>query len=105
MIIRSWGATATAEGADRYQAHFTEAVLPSLRRLNGFKGAYVLRQVATGDRAVLKDLTFWDSLDAIQAFSGPDLSKAIVDPAARTFLLDYDATVSHYVIEVDTLSR
>lgn len=104
MIIRSWGATATAESANRYQAHFTRTVLPALRRLDGFKGAYVLRQIATGDRVVLKDLTFWDSLDAIEGFSGPDVSKAIVDPTAQTFLLDHDTTATHYATEINTLS-
>jgi heme-degrading monooxygenase HmoA len=106
MIVRRWSATATAKGADNYQRHFTQAVLPALRRLDGFQGAYVLRQVDTHDRerVMLTDLTFWDSLDAISAFSSPDIDNAVVDPTAQTHLLDFDTTVTHHHVVVDTLS-
>ena len=106
MIVRRWSATATTEGADEYQRHFTQVVLPALRRIDGFRGAYVLRQFDAQheQRAVITDLTFWESIDSIQAFSGHDVNNAVVDPTAQTYLLDFDAVVTHHTVVVDTLS-
>jgi heme-degrading monooxygenase HmoA len=41
-------------------------------------------------------ITRWDSLDAIRAFAGPTPEVAVVEPAARTLLSDFDDFVRHY---------
>jgi heme-degrading monooxygenase HmoA len=105
MIVRRWEARATAEGADRYRAHFATVVVEQLKELDGFRGAQVLRAVDAGtDRVELIDLTYWESLDAITAFAGADVRMAIVDETARQYLLEFDSTVSHYSLEVDTVT-
>jgi hypothetical protein len=48
MIARSWRATATPDGARRYEEHFHTAVLPELRAVPGFRMAYLMRR-ADGD--------------------------------------------------------
>jgi heme-degrading monooxygenase HmoA len=101
VIARRWTARATTDGADRYQAHFSDVVLPKLEALDGFRGALVLRDDAAGDRVTLTDITFWDSHAAIGAFSGPDASVAIVDDTARSLLIDYDTTTTHATVAID----
>ncbi|TDD31934.1 hypothetical protein E1287_24815 [Actinomadura sp. KC06] len=102
MIARVWRATATAEGAEAYREHFTASVLPALRRLDGHRGAYLFRRDSDG-RVELEVMTLWDSLSAIQAFAGEDLTAAVVEPEAQAALLDFDETVSHRTVVVDTV--
>lgn len=100
MIIREWRGRATSARADAYPLHFRRAVLPELRRIPGFLGAY-LSQRCLADGIEFLVLTRWQSLDAIRTFVGDDLDKAVVEPAAVAALLDYDKTVQHYeTIEV-----
>jgi heme-degrading monooxygenase HmoA len=103
MIARIWRATATPEGAEAYREHFTDSVLPALRRLDGHQGAYLMRR-DTGGRVELEVMTLWLSLDDIRSFAGPDLTTAVVEPEARAALLDFDKTVSHQTVVVDTLT-
>jgi heme-degrading monooxygenase HmoA len=102
MIARIWTARATDEGADLYERHFENVVLHKLGELDGFRGAVVLRADDEGGRIKLTDLTFWDSLDAIEAFAAPDIGRAVVDDTAQSFLDDFDTTVTHATVAVDT---
>ncbi|WP_182877849.1 antibiotic biosynthesis monooxygenase family protein [Microbispora sp. H10670] len=99
MIARIWRASATPEGADGYERHFTEAVLPSLRGMAGHRGAYLLRRDTDG-RVEIEVMTLWDSMDAIRRFSGEDPATAVVEPAAQAVLLGYDTTVTHHTVSV-----
>lgn len=101
MIVRTWSATATPEGARRYGRYFEETLLPELDRLTGFAGAYLLSR-DTGDRVELTTHTFWESLDAIRAFAGPRTEESVVEPEARAVLLDYERTAVHRTVLVDT---
>ncbi|TDD79743.1 hypothetical protein E1293_22570 [Actinomadura darangshiensis] len=103
MIARVWRATATAEGADAYREHFTGSVLPTLRRLDGHRGAYLFRRDGDG-RVELEVMTLWESGEAIRAFAGTDMATAVVESEARAVLLDYDETVSHQTVVVDTVN-
>jgi heme-degrading monooxygenase HmoA len=95
MIIREWRGRAAPARADAYPLHFRSAVLPELRRIPGFLGAY-LSQRRLADAVEFLVLTRWQSLAVIRTFTGDDLDKAIVEPAAVAALLDYDRTVQHY---------
>jgi hypothetical protein len=41
-------------------------------------------------------LTHWDSLEAVEAFAGEDISKARYYPEDADFLLEFEPTVEHY---------
>lgn len=103
MIFRAWHGTATAEGADAYHEHFTRAVLPTLRPIDGYHGAYLLRRDHDG-HVQLQALTVWDSLEAIRRFAGTNLDRAVVEPDAQAVLASYDTTVTHHTVVVDTMS-
>jgi hypothetical protein len=47
-IVRTWSATASSAGADDYSRYFAGTLLPQLRALPGFVGAYLLRREAGG---------------------------------------------------------
>jgi heme-degrading monooxygenase HmoA len=97
MIIREWRGRALREKSDAYPRHFRESVVPELRNVPGFLGAY-LCQRQTGDRVEFLVLTRWQSMDVIRSFAGELVDKAVVEPGALAALVDYDSTVTHYVV-------
>jgi heme-degrading monooxygenase HmoA len=99
LIARIWHATATPTGAEAYQRHFTNAVLPELRQLDGHQGAYLLQR-ATADHVDIQVVTLWESLEAIADFAGPNLDTAVVEPDAQAALLTYGTTVTHHDVLV-----
>ncbi len=95
MIIREWRGRALPCRAEAYPAHFRDKVIPELRALSGFLGAYLSKR-PIGDSIEFLVLTCWQSLDAIRGFAGADPEKAVVKPGAVAALIDFDATVQHY---------
>jgi heme-degrading monooxygenase HmoA len=91
MIARIWTATASADGAERYAAHFRSRVLPELRAVQGFLHAYLLRR---DDE--IHVITLWDGMAAVAAFAGADPGSAVVEPEARAVLRRYDDRVRHF---------
>jgi heme-degrading monooxygenase HmoA len=102
MIVRTWSATADAAGAENYRRYFDGTLLPQLRDLPGFAGAYLLRRDLDEDGTVeLTTHTFWESPDAIRAFAGKDITLSVVEPEAQAMLLDFDRTAAHRSVLVD----
>ena len=92
MIARLWrGSAGTPAGADAYQQHVTTKVLPALRGIEGHRGARVLRR---GEEFIV--VTFWESMDAVRKFAGPDPERAVVEPEARAVLSSFDDFVRHF---------
>lgn len=84
VIVRTWSATATSAGAGDYGRYFRGTLLPELRKLPGFEGAYLLRRDLGEDgTAELTAHTFWESPEAIRAFAGDDITLSAVEPEAR----------------------
>ena len=102
--VRTWSARAHAEGATSYTRYFTGTLLPELRKLPGFEGAYLLRRDLDGTGTTeLTAHTFWESPAAIRAFAGDDITVAVVEPEARAMLLDFDRTATHRSVAADAL--
>ncbi len=94
MIARLWrGFAGTPAGAEAYQQHVTSKVLPALRGIEGHRGARVLRR---GEEFIV--VTFWESMDAVRKFAGPDPERAVVEPEARAVLREFEERVSHYEV-------
>jgi len=95
MIMRIWRAQATPEGAEAYSKHFEENVMADLRRIKGFRRAYLLNR--EHDHVVdIEVHTVWESLDVIRGFAGENLHAAVVEPEAIAAVTSYDKTVSHF---------
>lgn len=100
--VRTWSATATSAGAGDYSRYFAGTLLPQLRKLPGFAGAYLLRRDLGEDGTVeLTTHTFWESPEAIRAFAEDDITLSIVEPEAQAMLLDFDRTAAHRSVAVD----
>jgi heme-degrading monooxygenase HmoA len=95
MIARTWRGQASAAKADAYYRHFTTAVAPRLKKIQGHQGAYLLRREADGQVEFLA-VTLWDSIETIKKFAGKDPDVAIVEPEARAVLSQFDDFAKHY---------
>ena len=94
-VIRSWSARATPAGADAYVSHLRSSVVPALQQRSSHRGAMVLRRRQDGLIRITV-LTLWTSVAAVAEFAGADADAAVVEPAARDVLADFDARVEHF---------
>ena len=102
MISRVWrGVTASRENADKYVDHVNTNVVPQLAKLKGHVNIKVLRRDLNDEVEVLV-ITQWESMDAIKGFVVEDINKAVVEPQAIAVLKEYDDTVRHFEIALDT---
>ena len=96
-ILRMWTATATSEQAPAYIHHAVNKVFPDLNKIEGHRGACLLRRVI-GSTIELVVLTLWQSMDAVRRFAGPQPDKAVVEPEAKAVLSSFDESVSHFEV-------
>jgi len=102
MISRLWRGWTTFDNADAYEELLRTKILPGIHRVDGYKGAYLLRRDVE-DRVEFVTLTLWESMGAVRAFAGEDHEVAVVPPEARQLLSKFDRRSKHYetVIEPD----
>lgn len=101
MIVRQWRAWASYAGADQYEQHFREHVIPHLRTIEGFVRADLLRRDNYGVIEFVAQ-THFESLDAIRAFAGEQYSRAVVAPEAKEMLTRYDERCVHFELAAET---
>jgi heme-degrading monooxygenase HmoA len=94
VIARMWHGITPTDKADEYLAFLQQRALPDYRGTAGNIAAYILRR-ADGDITHFTTLTYWSSLQAIEAFAGADISRAKYYPEDAGFLLEFEPTVQH----------
>jgi heme-degrading monooxygenase HmoA len=97
MIARIWRGQAPPTKAAAYYRHFTANVVPHLKEISGYKGAYLLRRAVEGNVEFIA-LTLWESIESIKGFAGPNPDMAIVEPEARAVLSSFDEFVNQYEV-------
>jgi len=95
MITRFWRGWTTPENAGPYEELLRTKILPGIHRVNGYRGAYLLRRDFEKEVEFVT-LTFFDALEAIRAFAGPDYETAVIPPEARKLLSRFDQKSIHY---------
>lgn len=95
MISRLWHGWTTRANANAYEQLLRAKVLPGIHRVNGYRGAYLLRRDA-GTEVEFVTITFFESMDAVRAFAGEEYDVAVVPPEAQALLSRFDATSVHY---------
>lgn len=97
MILRVWRGWTTPANADAYQQLLLTTIFPGIaaRQIAGYHGIQLGRR-KDGERVEFMTTMYFESLDAVQAFAGADWETAVVPPAARALLADFDARSAHY---------
>ena len=99
MISRLWSARATQAQSQAYVQHFSTAVLPALRKCEGYVSSTVLTRPKEGAIEIMV-LTVWQSFAAIDGFAGADRDAEVVAPEAAALLTDFDRRVRHFEVAV-----
>jgi heme-degrading monooxygenase HmoA len=97
VIARTWRGWTRTEDADAYAAYIEETGMRAYRATEGNRGAWMLCR-DDGTRTEFVTLSFWDSLDAVRAFAGDDVERAVFYPEDDRFLVEREQTVRHYTV-------
>jgi heme-degrading monooxygenase HmoA len=100
MIQRVWRGWTTAANGPTYQKLLREQVFPGIaaKNVSGYAGITLMRrELPSGEMEFMTIMSF-DSLEAVQAFAGPDYERAYVPEAARQVLSRFDGTSAHYEV-------
>lgn len=97
MIARTWHGAVLRAKADAYYVQLQRDGLKEYRATRGNRGVYVLRR-DEAERTHFLLISLWDSLDAIRAFAGPNIERAVYYPEDRDFLLEMEPSVTHYEV-------
>jgi heme-degrading monooxygenase HmoA len=102
MIGRLWRGWTTPQNADAYERLLRNEILTGIaeRRIGGYRGVELLRRELEGTVEFVT-LMWFDSLDGVRTFAGPDYEVAVVPPKARQLLLRFDQRSAHYDV-IDT---
>lgn len=97
MIARAWHGAVPRAKADAYYRQLQRTGLKEYRATRGNRGVFVLRR-DEGERTHYLLVSLWESFDAIRAFAGPDVDRAVYYPEDRDFLLEMEPSVRHYEV-------
>ena len=97
MIGRLWHGWTTEGNAEAYQAALVREVLPGIERIDGYRGAYLLRR-AVPQGVEFVTLTLFESMDAVRAFAGEDYTRAVIHEEAGKLLDRFDQRSEHYEV-------
>ncbi|HVR37656.1 MAG TPA: hypothetical protein VMU84_01060 [Thermoanaerobaculia bacterium] len=95
LVARTWRGAVREQDLDAYIQYLHETGFDEYTRTPGNRGLLALSRIEDG-RAELLLLTLWESRDAIRAFAGDDIDRAVFYPRDDEFLIDRDERVLHY---------
>jgi heme-degrading monooxygenase HmoA len=99
MICRIWHGWTTPANADAYEQLLRSEIFRGIaaRAIPGYQGIELLRR--SGEQLVeFVTLMWFDTLEDVRAFAGPDYEAAVVPPAARALLERFDARSAHFEV-------
>jgi len=97
MIARFWRGWTSAANADAYETLLRTRILPHIHEIAGFRGAHLLRR-DVDEGVEFATITYFESMDAVRAFAGENLTVAVVPPEARALLARFDERSVHYEV-------
>jgi heme-degrading monooxygenase HmoA len=94
-VARIWRGWTAPEDADAYLEYVERTGIAAYRETPGNLGAHVLRR-RDGDRTEFVTLSFWESMDAVRAFAGDDVERAVFYPEDDRYLVERERSVTHF---------
>jgi heme-degrading monooxygenase HmoA len=96
VIVRVWRGWVRTEDAARYVDYIEATGMREYRATSGNLAAFMLQRDLDGGRTEFVTMSFWESMDAIRAFAGDDVTAAVYYPEDERFLVDREDTVTHF---------
>ncbi len=101
MRARVWPGVVPLEKAEGYGRYLTESDrgVKDYQKLPGNRGACLMRR-REGDQVHFLLISWWDSREAIEAYTGADIERAQYFDYDRECLLELEPNVTHYDVLV-----
>lgn len=102
-ILRVWQGKTDTYKADQYEKLLREVHFPSIaaRKIPGFQRIDLYRR-AIPDGAEFTTLMWFDHMDAVKDYAGPDIERAAISEQARQYLSAPETIVRHFVLSAST---
>jgi heme-degrading monooxygenase HmoA len=98
VIARRWRVWTGEERAEELEPYLGRTGVGEALRTPGNQGALLLRADGRDGHVEFTLLTFWASWDAITAFAGDDVSKAVLYPEDHAYFTRWDEQVQHLAV-------
>lgn len=98
MIMREWRGRVPHDKVDAYVRVLERTGLPHYAGTAGHRGSWLLLDRERDDAAEITLLTLWTSRDAIRAFAGEDIARAVYYPEDDDFLIEKPEFLRHYEV-------
>ena len=98
MIARIWRGAVSREDTGRYADYMRGTGVREYAETPGNRGVLMLRR-DDAERSEFVMVTLWESLDAVRAFAGDEVERAVFYPEDDAFLIERDLTATHYQVE------
>ena len=95
MIARIWRGWTRPEDTEAYAEYILATGIAEYEAMPGNRGAYLISR-PDGNRTEFLTVSFWDNHDAIVAFAGEDIDRAVFYPEDDRYLIDRETTVRHF---------
>jgi heme-degrading monooxygenase HmoA len=92
-----WRGATRAEDAEAYAEYIRRTGIAAYAATPGNRGAYLMYRI-DGDRAEFLTVSLWESQEAIQAFAGADIERAVFYPEDDRYLVERELVARHYVV-------
>jgi hypothetical protein len=102
MIARHWRGWTELRNAGAYERLLQETVLPGLKKVEGYKGGYVLRTDGA-EEAEFVVINLFESIEAVKKFAGPHYEVPVFEPEARMLLSRVEPIARHYEVRASTV--
>ena len=103
MIARHWRGWTKLRDAEEYEKLINTKVLPGLKSIAGYRGGYILRNDGAEESEFVV-INFFESLDAVRKFAGPDYATAVFEPEAKQLLCRAEPKAVHYEVRTNTVT-
>ncbi len=101
MILRRWASSIRTQDRDAYVAYVQATGGDDYKRTPGSLGFQMLLRDIPDGTTEIQTLSWWESEEAIRAFSGEDYKTARYYPDDDRFLLSKPEFVTHFEVVVD----
>jgi antibiotic biosynthesis monooxygenase (ABM) superfamily enzyme len=97
MITRIWRGWTSQHNAQAYQDLLINEIFPGIaaRQIPGYQGLSLIRRDVDNE-VEFTTIMWFDSLDAVKTFAGPNYETAVVPVKARAVLARFDTTSAHF---------
>jgi heme-degrading monooxygenase HmoA len=96
VIARIWTGATRTEDAEAYEAYMHAEAMPGYRDTPGNRAVFMLRRDLDNGRTEFTMVTVWDDIAAVEAFTGPEVDKAVFFAKDEDYLVERDLVVRHY---------